>query len=318
MNPQANSPKPDSPEAFRALLARLVQVQGADLPVDDGFRMEVLGHILERYKHPLHCRREERLPYERFLQCGLYVDQDRLVVSVPDRFGPMGSGIAPIQYQVPLLCFLLANYSRKARVIDIIDQFIAKVWSQLKPMDFKQTKTGATRCYTNVRFAATVLRGYGLLKFTEREAFKTWELSLPGILVAAHVSQNRPTGESPWKIKDRPKKDGFELSSEIEAVWEEIADYPDFVQCLTNICEPDANVFRTFGKALEQAHGRLGYYWSNLRSAGRSQFCRRKASRDVIQSLEANGVNDKFYEELSACICLNDELKRAELRAGEK
>jgi hypothetical protein len=317
MNSQSTSRKPDCPEAFRALLARLVQIQGVTLPVDDGLRMEVLGHILERYQHPLNCRREERLPYEQFLQCGLFVDTDRVVLSVPERFQPMGSGIAPIQYQVPLLNFLLAHYRRQARVIDIIDEFIAKVWDQLKPVDFKQTKTGATRCYTNVRFAATVLRGYGLLKFTKREAFKTWELSLPGILVAAHVSGNRPSKESPWKIKERPKKDGFELSGEIEAVWAGIAEYPDFVKCLAGICAPDATVFKTFEKALKQAHDLLRYYGSSVRNHSVTNYRRRELSLEIIDHLETKVLGQEFYEELSACICINDDLERAALRARE-
>jgi len=158
MKPNESRPAPDCPEAFRALLAKLIQVQGLALPADDCLRMEVLAHILERYRHPLHCRRQDRLSYERFLQCGLFVDKDSFVVSVPDRFQPMGSGIAPIQYQVPLLNFLLAHQHKNVRVIEVIDQFIEKVWGQLKPLDFKQTETGATRCYTNVRFAAKVLR----------------------------------------------------------------------------------------------------------------------------------------------------------------
>lgn len=317
MNAQSNPPKPDCPEVFRALLARLVQVRGGAFPADDCLRMELLGHILERYKHPLNCHRQERLSYEGFLQCGLFVDKDGFVISVPDRFQPMGSGIAPIQYQVPLLNFLLAHNHQNTRVIEVIDQFVAKVWNQLQPLDFKQTKTGATRCYTNVRFAASVLRSYGLLRFTQREAFKTWKLTLPGILVAAQVSGARPIGESPWTIKKRPPKDGFDLAIEIDEAWNGIAEYPAFLNCLEGICKPDASVFKSFTKVLKQTHGTLHWFWSNLRNGQQSQYRRRQVSLEIIEHLEEGGISEKFYEELSSCICINDELERVALRAKQ-
>jgi len=54
-------------------------------------------------------------------------------------------------------------------------------------IDFERTATGVLRIETTVRFAARSLRQCGLLQYTSQEAFKTWRLSLLGILAADNV-----------------------------------------------------------------------------------------------------------------------------------
>src|SRR5205823_5429 len=117
---------------------------------------------------------------------------------------------------------------------------------QLTPIDFKKTKTGVTRCFTNTRFAANALRDYGLLKFTRREAFKTWELSLAGFLVAADVLKKRAEQKNPWHVPLNSKEANFDLSQEIRVASKGCQTFDDLVARLASICKPDAEIFKTF------------------------------------------------------------------------
>ena len=92
-----------------------------------------------------------------------------------------------------------------------------------------------TRCFTNTRFAAKVLRAHGLLKFTHREAFKTWELSLPGFLVAAEIFHKRSKEEVHWSIPSHNKEHNFEVLEEIRTGCDGIKTYDKFVHCLESI-----------------------------------------------------------------------------------
>ena len=121
-----------------------------------------------------------------------------------------------------------------------------------------------TRCFTNTRFAAKVLREYGLLKFTRDEAFKTCELSLAGFLVAASILQQRAGQKRPW-YELGPARDGnFDLLPEIRDACRGITSYDEFVARLAAICKPDAAVFKSFQPALKEAFALLQGYWAIL------------------------------------------------------
>ena len=90
-----------------------------------------------------------------------------------------------IELQIPLLIFLLVYDKKDRSVLHIIENFINEFRYYLHPRDYERTRTGAKRCFTNTRFAARELRNYGLLKFSQKEAYKTWELSFLGLLVAS-------------------------------------------------------------------------------------------------------------------------------------
>lgn len=112
------------------------------------------------------------MSFEEFTQCQVLADTDKLFVAAPQSFKPRGTGTTAIQLQAPLLLFLLSHHRDRYPVLEIIRLFVATVRKQLEYLDFKKTQTGVTRCFTNTRFAAKVLRAYGLLKFTHREAHK--------------------------------------------------------------------------------------------------------------------------------------------------
>src|SRR5690606_17204155 len=132
---------------------------------------------------------------------------------------------------------------------------------------------------------------------THREAFKTWELSLTGLLVAADVYQRRYELEDPWSIPPAEKELNFDLVGEIRRACDSISTYDDFVKRLTILCEPDVKVFKTFGPALEKAHALLRDYWTVIRDPKMTQKERQKASLERVQRLEKEGISDAFYAE---------------------
>jgi hypothetical protein len=176
-------------------------------------------------------------------------------------------------------------------------------------LDFKKTQTGVTRCFTNTRFAAKVLREYGLLKFTNREAFKTWELSLTGFLVATSIFETRRRqSHDLWTLRPANKELHFDLSPEIRNALDSLSSYEMFVARLSSVCGPKAHVFQTFGPALSKAYAILGEYGAILRNSELKAKERKTASSECIVRLEQGGITDDFYSELSACIKSADEM----------
>ena len=231
-----------------------------------------------------------------------------------------GSGIPPIRYQRTLLVYLLLHHQgNKARipVLNIIRNFIAEIRDSLSPVDFKKTETGVIRCFTNTRFAANKLREYGLLKYTTVEAFKTWTLSLPGIIVAA-----RALKQPDWKIPviHRHMMMGESLSGLdplILSASSSVEDFPAMVDALTAICRPDVKVFKTFEGVPMEAQKLLKKYWANLNNSSLTQKQRSELSLDYAQALEHIPGFDKFIEELVECIEIDELLKKATAAANQ-
>lgn len=94
---------------------------------------------------------------------------------------------ASLKLMVPLLDYLFTHPGKGRAVLSIIRAFVREHFSKCHLRDFQRTATGVLRIETNVRFAARELRKIGLLQYTEVEAFKTWRLSLLGILAAENL-----------------------------------------------------------------------------------------------------------------------------------
>jgi len=292
---------------FEGLIDRLVILESFPEQGTLNRKIELLCLALEELKFTRGGKPDE-VSFEEYVQSDVRISGNKLLISAPSEIGNIGSGTSPIQLQAPLLLFLLLHHKERYQVLDIIQLFIEQLRGQLKFLDFKKTKTGVTRCFTNTRFAAHVLRDYGLLKFTHREAFKTWELSLAGFLVAADVLQKRSHELSPWRLHVLQKDANFDLLPEIRFACKEIQTYPAFVNRLASICKPDAELFKTFQPALKEAFALLGGYWAILSDRTLSQKERREASLERIRRLDALG--EGFFQELSRCIQINDLLQR--------
>jgi hypothetical protein len=233
------------------------------------------------------------------------------VITAPKGYESLGSGTDRLRLQSALLLFLLVHHRERHSVLDIIQLFIERIRGQLTFLDFKKTKTGVTRCYTNTRFAARVLREYGLLKFTHREAFRTWELSLTGFLVATSIFQTRrQQSDELWILPHANKESHFDLLPEIRNALDSLSSYETFVARLASICEPDAKVFQTFEPALIKAYGLLREYRANLKNSELKLKERKAASLESIKRLEQGGITDKFYNDFSACIKSAEKLAK--------
>jgi hypothetical protein len=165
---------PNTPQVKMALVKRLIELSdmlGAQKVPDGAVRLDDVPFFEIDYAHPNQWRILSRLP---------------------------GASNKPVDQHgmfFPLLMFLLVRSSddfTKGRknvtqepVFDIITRYVDEIKSNLSLSDFVRTKTGAVRSFTNTRFAARRLRELGMLKYTRREAFKTWELSISGIIVAS-------------------------------------------------------------------------------------------------------------------------------------
>lgn len=292
------------------LLDRWVEVDGHASNDPLGQKIEVLALALEKLRH---ARRQkgEQITFEEFEQSILFPDTDCLRLIVPKNSRHVGTGTAPIRLQLPLLLFLLVHHRASLSVLEIINGFIDKIWDDLTFVDFKKTATGVTRCYTNTRFAAHTLRDYGLLKFTQKEAFKTWELSLTGFLVAARVLASFAGKEIQWNVPIHVPNQNFDLHEQIRQAWDGLRTYPEFVERLKSICIPDAKIFTTFEPVLKKAHALLPAYWDTLGDHERTQKDRRRDTLTLVQQLEAAGLNDAFYAELADCIKINEALTKA-------
>ena len=295
--------------SLEALVNRMIRVEGLPRNDDLDLKIAVLGLALEKLQR-LRRSTTQPIEFEKFEQCRLVVDGDRIVLTAPGEFRRMGTGTPPIQLQAPLLLFLLLHHRERYSVLDIIRLFVERIWDELTDLDFKKTKTGVTRCFTNTRFAAGTLRGYGLLKYTQREAFKTWELSLSGFLVAARILKQRTAAKRPWGMDTRCPDSGLDLSSEIREARNELASFDAFAKCLASICTPNADVFKTFRPALEKAFQLLKGYWNVLNDLSKSRRERQAASLECINRLEREGISDDFYADFSRCVHIDELLAR--------
>lgn len=296
-------------KAFEALIDQWVQVEGFQQKPQLDVKIALLSFALEQLKHERRAP-EELVEFEEFTQCQIFPDTGKLVVAAPKFLKRVGTGKAAIQLQAPLLLFLLLHHRERFPVYDIIRLFIEEIRGQLEYLDFKKTKTGVTRCFTNTRFAAKVLRAYGLLKFTAREAYKTWELSLTGFLVAADIYQKRCASKTPWAVPSHKKEFNFDLLPEIRQACDAIENYEQFVQRLASLCEPDAAVFTTFAPALKKAYALLPGYWATLKNPDLSRQDRQKASMERVKQLEKECITDEFCHEFSQCLQINELLAR--------
>jgi hypothetical protein len=290
--------------AIEILIDRLVVAEyfGGKPALD--LKVALLSRMLEELKHERQTA-DDVVDFETYIQSMIFADNGKLFFAAPQFPKELGAGTAPIQLQSPLLLFLLLHHRERFRVLEIIQHFIGKVRSNLKYLDFKKTKTGVTRCFTNTRFAAHVLRDYGLLKFTHLQAYKTWELSLTGFLVAADIFHKRSKENIQWNIPEYSKEQNFDVLSEIRTACEEIKSYDAFVGRLASICEPDTKVFKTFDPALRKAFALLPGFWATLKNPKLNQQDRRAESLGRMQQLESEGISDQFYEEFSQCILVN-------------
>jgi hypothetical protein len=244
----------DQRKAVEALLTSLVEpdrwTQRRDADLHD--RIDILERALEvlRFEigHP-----ENNLPLKDFLQGRFWVDRGRMRFRTPRLRVDLETFMSPTDLQPLLLQYLLLSHGSRRTILSCIREFLHHIRPQLTILDFERTQTGVTRCFTNTRLAARTLRDMGFLKYGTQQAYKTWELTLLGLVVASGVLMDGDDpGDEPavlWKVHPR-----------IEVAWARVATYPTFVHWLTRLCAPNCQVFGTFKATLEEADRLLTDY----------------------------------------------------------
>ena len=240
-------------DAAEVLLAQLIRADGYRLNQNgDLLKIALIENLLQVLKYK-HRALESKLTFEEFIQSDISVDGGIIKLRAPSLRREPGSGTPPILLQPNLLMYLLLFHHQAYSVYDIIENFVHRIWDQLNLVDFKHTRTGVIRCFTNTRFAALTLRNYGLLQFTKKEAYKTWVLSLPGFLVASRVLEL-----GTWRFSTLPNPWLSDLHADIHYAKYSLNSYDQFVKQLASICEPRTEIFSTFEDVLAHAYDLMG------------------------------------------------------------
>lgn len=100
------------------------------------------------------------------------------------------NALKPLDFQFTFLHHLIKNYNPYVQVYELIDSYI-EVWkNSFTVADIVITKTGATRCKTNLRFALNGLRDLGLVVNTEENGKRSWAPSLEGVLLMSYAMES--------------------------------------------------------------------------------------------------------------------------------
>ncbi|MFH1622821.1 MAG: hypothetical protein ABIA97_06885 [Candidatus Omnitrophota bacterium] len=152
-----------------------------------GAKLDTMERVIELAR--FYAEKETNdIPYDDFVKNkSTFFDNLKIYIRKSDNSQKIKSYKKPDELETPLLAFLLVHNVQNEDIYIIIKKFINEIRADLSPLDFEKGRAGAIRCFTNTRFAAKLLRDIGLLKFTQKEAFKTWELSFLGILVSAFI-----------------------------------------------------------------------------------------------------------------------------------
>lgn len=266
--------------------------------------------VLERALEQLRIQRRKLgndVDYEDFVDGELFIDEGKIHFKWPDTRWGRRTGTPPMSLQPKLLTFLLLHHGTVSKVYDIIEGFVDKVWDSLDAMDFKRTKTGVVRCFTNTRFAALRLRDYGLLRFTQNEAYKTWTLSLPGFVAASKLVECRG-----WDISENYRREASAVHPDIVQALNAVSSYEALVAQLEKVCADSIDIFPTFKPVLEEAQKLLLSYKSSLEDTSTTKAEKREATEYYVKELDGLDGMTKFYKEFSARLNVQDLLKHFE------
>jgi len=151
-------------------------------------KLDRLAELIDVLRFDAGCPQEDA-PLRTFHPNGIFVDVSAGKIHFV-RNGPTErlDDEASQKLMLPLLDYLYTHPGKGKPVLSIIRAFVREYFPRCRLRDFQRTATGVLRIETNVRFAAHKLRKIGLLQFSEVEAFKTWRLSLLGILAGNHYA----------------------------------------------------------------------------------------------------------------------------------
>jgi hypothetical protein len=176
------------------------------------------------------------------------------------------------------------------------------MWDEFDIVDFEKTKTGATRCFTNTRFAANTLRDYGLLKFTKEELYKTWMLSPIGIIVALKLLK-----DGVWPKPISKQKTDPVLHQNIRDTFDTLKDNDEFLSVLTSIARSE-KLTEAFEKGFQITFKLLSQYCGIFKDNEISKKDRKEGCLSILRQLEENDEVKILFDKLSWCLSRGDVL----------
>jgi len=287
----------------------LLVVHGDDRQLTPVEKIDFLERFIELWRIS-EFKLKNEMKMEEVLDMDWAISGGLLLLRRTDIRESYGTGTAPLQFQRRLIEHLLIDHGRTKTVLGAIDGFIERIHLELSEVDFKRTSTGVMRCYTNTRFAATSLRDAGLLKYTQREAFKMWMLTLPGFVVAA-----RSILDPLPPIHKCQKSGAFNLDRFILDCSHSVETYPQFVDILECLCGPDADIFKTFAPTLKRCHEHLKRYWDVLKSESLKPAEAMRQNREFLRLIDTTEGYGPFIAEFSASIQMEVLIEELDLNA---
>ena len=103
-----------------------------------------------------------------------------------------------VDYQYNFLNHLAEKYNPGCDLYTLVDSFIERFKHEFSLADIVITKTGVTRCKTNIRFALNDLRELGLVLTRDKNGKRSWEPSILGLIVLLNIRFNIHTAKA-WK-----------------------------------------------------------------------------------------------------------------------
>ncbi len=152
------------------------------------------------------------ISFDDYLNSDVFIDEDVIRISIKSSSTSFLCGIPSQYYQPALLAYLLITYVHSKPVLEVIRDFVDLHRENLSIKDFERTKTGATRCFTNIRKAAHQLSEFGLLRHTQNSPMRTWRLSIVGFFTALYLVASGESNISPEKDSDYRRRNIYDLN----------------------------------------------------------------------------------------------------------
>ena len=109
----------------------------------------------------------------------------------------------PVDFQYNFLHHLAIEYRHDIELYLLIDTFIKIFKEQFTLADIVVTKTGATRCKTNIRFALNDLRDLSLVLSKDNQQKRCWGPSIVGLVTLINIQLNYPESKI-WNCFKEP------------------------------------------------------------------------------------------------------------------
>jgi len=254
---------------------------------------------------------ENAIPLENFLQTEWKLNADNSVemLSFPEKVTQHDCRrfLNPSTLQIPLITYLLLTFQKQQKILTLIHSFNREIRMNMTPYDFQKTQTGVTRCVTNTRFASLSLRDAGLIKFTHKEAFKRWELSFLGIIVAVMLYEYDWRGELESGEHGGPSR---WLNKDLRYAIDFVTKANNFEQIMQKIC-------KNSGVRMDVADYISGFLMKNIRKYNElvlfsdlNKKERTKSINQFINDLEDLPIVKRFMETVSFKYDMADFNKR--------